>query len=100
MKGMAAVLIEVSADTRNRVGGARQQPLGAPFAVWHFHESRRSMLLVQLPTRGLAVSRDQIVLAAVRAPVRSGSLAGPDFCAPRCQYCAIALHCAKSTNVR
>jgi len=43
------------------------QPSGAPFAVWHFHDARRTSARIPLPLRGLAVSRDRIVLNVVES---------------------------------
>lgn len=34
---------------------------GDAFAVWHFHDARRSLTNLPLPIRGLAVSRDRII---------------------------------------
>ena len=39
------------------------QPAGDAIAVWHFHEARRSMARIPMPTRGLAISRDRIVVS-------------------------------------
>jgi eukaryotic-like serine/threonine-protein kinase len=37
-------------------------PAGDAFPVWHFHEARRSPMGIALPVRGLALTRDRIVL--------------------------------------
>ena len=44
-----------------RLDPSTMRPLGAPFAVAHFHGGRVSMMNVRLPILGFAVARDQLV---------------------------------------
>ena len=46
-----------------RIDPTTGRPSGDAFAVWHFHEARRSLASISLPMRGLAVARDRIVVS-------------------------------------
>lgn len=48
---------------RQRIDRGTGQPAGDAIAVWHFHEARRSLARIPMPTRGLAISRDRIVVS-------------------------------------
>jgi Tol biopolymer transport system component/predicted Ser/Thr protein kinase len=47
-----------------RLDCATGHPAGDPFAVWHFHEARRSISRLAFGTRALAASRDRLVTSA------------------------------------
>ena len=48
---------------RQRLDHNTGHPVGAAEGVWHFHEARRAMSRIPLATRGLAVSRDRVVVS-------------------------------------
>jgi Tol biopolymer transport system component/predicted Ser/Thr protein kinase len=45
-----------------RIDRQSGRPAGDAFAVWHFHDARRSLAAVPLPVRGLTLSRDRLVV--------------------------------------
>jgi Tol biopolymer transport system component len=49
---------------RQALDRATGRPSGDATAVWHLHEARISMSRLPMPVRGLAVSRDRVVLSA------------------------------------
>jgi hypothetical protein len=40
---------------------------GDAFPVWHFHEARRSMASLPLPSRGIGLSRSRLVVSLVES---------------------------------
>jgi hypothetical protein len=44
-----------------RLNPLNKQPLEEPFAIWHFHEARRSLSTLRLFEFELAVARDKLV---------------------------------------
>jgi hypothetical protein len=48
---------------RQAIDRATGRPVGEPVGVWHVHDARLSMSSMPLPTRGMALSRDSIVMS-------------------------------------
>jgi Tol biopolymer transport system component len=48
---------------RQTIDRATGRPTGEPVGVWHVHDARLSMSRMPLPSRGMAVSRDAIVIS-------------------------------------
>jgi serine/threonine protein kinase len=50
-----------------RLDRATAQPSGPPFAVWHLHEARRSMMRIPMGNRSMSASRDRLVVSVAEA---------------------------------
>ena len=50
-----------------RLDAATGHASGAPFAVWHFHEARRSMARIPLGLRGMTASRDRLIVSVAES---------------------------------